>query len=196
MPGIVSMHPVGVKLELPKKAKRVAYIVSRFPAITETFILYEIIELQRRGFSVEVFSLLRQRESVMHREAEGLVKRTHYGRLFSVALLQANLFWLSRRPRAYLRAWWQALRGNRKSPKGLAHSIYVVAQAALFARWMGENEIDHVHADWATHPTLAAYLIRQLTGIRYSFTAHAHDIYIERPMLAENIADARFVATR
>ncbi len=195
MPAIVSIHPAGVKLELPKKAKRVAYIVSRFPAITETFILYEIIELQRRGFSVEVFSLLRQRESVMHREAEGLVKRTHYGRLFSVALLQANLFWLSRRPRAYLRAWWQALRGNRKSPKGLAHSIYVVAQAALFARWMVEKKIDHVHAHWATHPTLAAYLIRQLTGIRYSFTAHAHDIYIERPMLEEKIGDASFVVT-
>lgn len=195
MPATVSIQPADLKLELPKRPKRVAYIVSRFPAITETFILYEIIELQRRGLSVEVFSLLRQRESVMHREAERLVERTHYGRLFSLALIRANLFWLLRRPRTYLRAWRHALRGNRKSPLGLAQTSYVVAQSALFARWMIGQNIDHVHAHWATHPTLAAYLIRQLTGIRYSFTAHAHDIYIERPMLEEKIGDASFVVT-
>src|SRR5260370_9026317 len=133
MPATVSIQPAGLKLELPKKAKKVAYIVSRFPAITETFILYEIIELQRRGTSVEVFSLLRHRESVMHREAEGLVRRTHYGRLFSIALIRANLYCLSSRPRPYLGAWWQALRGNRKSLPALAHAAFLVAPAALLA---------------------------------------------------------------
>jgi glycosyltransferase involved in cell wall biosynthesis len=195
MPATVSIQPADLKLESLKKAKKVAYIVSRFPALTETFILYEIIELQRRGIRVEVFSLLRQREAVMHREAEGLVKRTNYGRMFSFDLIQANLYWLLRRPRAYLAACWQALRGNSKSLRGLAHAAFVVAQAALFSRWMVRQKIDHVHAHWATHPTLAAYLIRQLTGLPYSFTAHAHDIYIDRPMLEEKIGDASFVVT-
>jgi glycosyltransferase involved in cell wall biosynthesis len=32
-------------------------------------------------------------------------------------------------------------------------------------------------------------------NLPYSFTAHAHDIYVERPMLREKIHDARFVVT-
>src|SRR5262249_44476839 len=46
-----------------------------------------------------------------------------------------------------------------------------------------------------THPALAAWAIHELTGLPYSFTAHAHDIYVERPMLAEKIERASFVVT-
>ena len=34
-----------------------------------------------------------------------------------------------------------------------------------------------------------------MTGLPYSFTAHAHDIYVERPMLDRKIRDAAFVVT-
>ena len=195
MPATVYLHTSDRTREDPGPAKTIAYLVSRFPAITETFILYEIIELERRGINVEVFSLLRQREPIMHREAEALVKRAHYGHLLSTELVRANLYWLFKRPRAYLRSWWEAIRGNRRSIRALVHTLYVVSQAALFARWMDKNKIAHLHAHWATHPTLAAYVIRRLTGLRYSFTAHAHDIYLERSMLEEKIRDASFVVT-
>src|SRR5262244_3699601 len=181
--------------ERPRPSRRVAYIVSRFPAITETFILYEILELRRRGVQVEVFSLLRQRDSVMHREASELVTRTHYGRLLSPPIWRANLSWLFKQPRAYLAAWWCALRGNRGSLRSLAHAAYVVTQASFFAQRLRQISIDHVHAHWATHPTLAAFIIRRLTALPYSFTAHAHDIYVERPMLAEKIRESSFVVT-
>ena len=49
--------------------KRIAYIVSRFPKITETFILFEIVELARLGTEVGVFSILREKEGIMHAEA-------------------------------------------------------------------------------------------------------------------------------
>ena len=176
-------------------SRTLAYIVSRFPAITETFILYEILELERRGIKVEVFSLLRQRDRVMHREAGELVKRTHYGDLLSPRVWRANLWWLVNQPRTYLGAWWCALRGNARSLRLLAHATYVVIQAAFFARRMKQSGIDHVHAHWATHPTLAALIIRRLVGLPYSFTAHAHDIYVERPMLAQKIREASFVVT-
>jgi len=178
-----------------RPSKTLAYIVSRFPAITETFILYEIVELERRGINVEVFSLLRQREPVMHREARALVQRAHYGHLLSLDLLRSNVRWLLRNPRAYLSAWRDAIKGNWRSWSSLMRAVFVVAQAALFAELMQRKRIEHVHAHWATHPTLAAYVIRRLTGLRYSFTAHAHDIYVERSMLAEKIREASFVVT-
>lgn len=178
-----------------KAPKHVAYVMSRFPKISETFILYEILELERLGMRVSVFPLLRQREQVMHAEARAVVERANYSSVASLRVLAAQCFWMRKRPLAYLRAWWRAIRGNISSPKFLARAMVVVPQAAWFARAMQEAGVEHVHAHWATHPALAAYVVQQLAGLPYSFTAHAHDIYVERPMLGEKLQHASFVVT-
>lgn len=178
-----------------KKPTRIAYLMSRFPKISETFVLYEIVALEELGFHVEIFPLVREREPVQHREAERLAKRAHDVRLASRAVLAAQLHWLRRRPDAYLAAWGAALRGNLRSPRFLIRALAVVPLAATFAWRMEELSVGHIHAHWATHPALAAYVASRLTGIPYSFTAHAHDIYVDRPMLEEKIRRAAFVVT-
>lgn len=174
---------------------RVAYVMSRFPKISETFILYEILALEALGVAVEVFPLVREREPIQHREATRLANAAHHLRPFSLAVLRAQWYWLRRRPRAYASVWLAAIRGNITSPRFLARAMVVVPLAAAFARDMRELRVHHIHAHWATHPALAAYAASRLTGIPYSFTAHAHDIYVERPMLREKIERARFVVT-
>lgn len=188
--------PVGsAASEQRRSAPTVAYIMSRFPKISETFILYEILELERLGLRVEVFPLLREQTGVVHEEARAFVDRAHFNTLFSRATLAAQLYWLARSPKRYLKAWFNALRGNVSSPRFLYRALVVVPQAALFARQMRELGVSHVHAHWATHPALAAYTVRELTGLPYSFTAHAHDIYVDRTMLREKIHEAEFVVT-
>jgi glycosyltransferase involved in cell wall biosynthesis len=54
--------------------------------------------------------------------------------------------------------------------------------------------IKHIHAHYATHPALVAWLISQLTGISYSITVHAHDIFVEKPMLATKLQDSVFIS--
>lgn len=175
--------------------KKIAYLMSRFPKISETFILYEILELQRLGMQVEIFPLLREKAPVMHAEARTLVEGAHYSSILTKEVLQAQGYWLRRQPAAYLHAWVQAIRGNASSPKALSRALVVVPQAALFAQRMVELGVSHVHAHWATHPALAAYVVGLLTGLPYSFTAHADDIYVERSMLDEKIRHAHFVVT-
>lgn len=175
--------------------KVIAYMMSRFPVTTETFILYEILELERRGWRVEVFPLLPRRASVSHPGSEGVVARAHATPYLSLALLKAQLYWLSKRPGAYLRAWTDAISGNCRSPGFLARALIVVPRAALFARQMDALGVQQIHAHWATHPTLAAFIIQRLSGIPYSFTAHAHDLYVDRSMLAEKLEEASFIAT-
>jgi glycosyltransferase involved in cell wall biosynthesis len=169
--------------------------MSRFPQISETFILYEIAELERAGLSIEIFPLMRQREDASHPEAQALAARAHYSRFVSLPVLAAQFHWLRRRPLAYLGVWWQVLRENVSSPGFLARALAVVPQAAYFARRMHDLGVARVHAHYATHPALAAYVIRRLAGLPYSFTAHAHDIYVDRAMLAEKIAQASAVIT-
>jgi colanic acid/amylovoran biosynthesis glycosyltransferase len=182
-------------MESKKATRRVAYVVSRLPKITETFILYEILELQRLGLDVSVFAIQREHEGVMHAEAVPLIEQAHYGKLTSWEVVTAQLSWLLHSPRAYVNAWWRAIKGNLRSPKFLVRAFYVVPLAAHFGRRMQQLEIQHVHATWATHPALAAYVIRILTGIPYSFAAHSHEIYVDRTMLGEKIRRSEFFIT-
>lgn len=173
----------------------IAYIMSRFPKISETFILYEIVELERLGYRVEVFPLLREREAVVHPEARPVIERAHYSTPYDRTVLAAHRYWLRRAPQRYLELWRSVLAGNATSLKFLSRSVVVLLQAAWFAQQMEELGITHVHAHFATHPALAAYIVNQLTGIPYSFTAHADDIYLEPSMLAEKIDHAHTVVT-
>jgi glycosyltransferase involved in cell wall biosynthesis len=182
-------------MESKRRRKRIAYVISRFPKITETFILYEILELQRLGLDVSVFAIQREHEGIMHPEAVSLVNEAHYARLASWQVVRSQLWWLLRSPRAYVNAWWRAIKGNVRSPNFLVRALYVVPLAAHFARRMQQLGIEHVHATWATHPALVAYVIRVLTGIPYSFAAHSHEIYIDRTMLREKIRRAEFFIT-
>jgi colanic acid/amylovoran biosynthesis glycosyltransferase len=179
----------------PGRRRRVAYVVSWFPAITETFILDELRELARRGVEVEVLPLFGARGGEVHAGFGALRWRTHYQRTLSWELVAAQLHFLRRKPLVLLRAWAEALRGNAPSRKLLVRTPAVLLKAAVVARRVEGMGVDHVHAHWATHPALAAWLVRELTGVRYSFTAHAHDLYVDRAMLREKVARAEFVAT-
>jgi glycosyltransferase involved in cell wall biosynthesis len=70
----------------------------------------------------------------------------------------------------------------------LAAGYSTSSTAACFARAVGlaawiERErrrgrpIDHVHAHFAHDPALVAFFTRRLTGVPFSFTAHARDLY-------------------
>lgn len=170
-------------------------MASRFPAITETFVLDELRELRARGVDLEVLPLFGARGGEVHSAFRELRARTHYHRTFSWELAGAQLHWLRRRPRALLAAWAGALRATAPSPKLLVRAPAVLLKAALVARRIEAMGITHVHAHWATHPALAAWTVRALTGVPYSFTAHAHDLFVDRAMLREKVRDAAFVVT-
>ena len=55
--------------------------------------------------------------------------------------------------------------------------------------------VQRVHAHWATYPTLAALVVKQLAGIPYSFTGHAHDIFVGYGGLGRKVDEADLVIT-
>jgi glycosyltransferase involved in cell wall biosynthesis len=177
------------------RGRRIAYLMSWFPAITETFILDELRELRAQGIDVAALPLFGSRGGGVHAGWRELAASTHYHRTLSWELCAAQLHWLRRRPRALLRAWAEALTRSAASRKLLVRTPLVLLKGALLARRLEAMGVRHVHAHWATHPTLAAWLVSELTGIGYSFTAHAHDLYVDRAMLREKVAGARFVVT-
>ena len=172
----------------------VAYIMSRFPLLTETFILREMLELERRGLPLEVFPLLRAHASVRHEEVDCLKAAIHYTPFLSPAIILANASFLRRKPGRYLRLLWTILKGNWGSTNLFTGALGIFPKSVYFARLVEKHRVVHVHAHYATHPALCAMIISELAGVGYSFTAHAHDIFLEQRMLAEKVRKARFVA--
>ncbi|HUT11660.1 MAG TPA: glycosyltransferase family 4 protein [Thermoguttaceae bacterium] len=185
----------GRPAERPRRHCKVAYIMSRFPALTETFVLYEILEVQRRGVEVELFPLLRIRTNVMHPEAAELVRRAHFQPFLSWPILRANLGFILRKPRVYFAALWALLRGTWGSFRFFTGAVAIFPKTVHFARLMEQQGVTHVHAHFANHPAAAAFVIRRLTGIPYSFTAHGSDLHRDRHMLREKVAEAAVVIT-
>jgi glycosyltransferase involved in cell wall biosynthesis len=77
----------------------------------------------------------------------------------------------------------------------LLKSLVLVPYAIYLSDLLKKRGIGHVHAHWATYPATTAFLIREWSGIPYSFTAHAYDIYMISRMLPAKLAAAEFVVT-
>lgn len=174
-------------------APRIAYVMSRFPRLSETFVLFEMIAVESAGATVEVFPLIRERARVVHPEARSFVERMHYEVAASPRVVISNLRWLLSEPRRYLHTLASVVRGTHRSMNFFFGGLASFPKVAHYARTMQELGVDHVHCHFATHPALAGYVIRRLTGIPFSFTAHGSDLHVDRTMLGQKVEDAAFV---
>ena len=170
---------------------RVAYIMSRFPKITETFILYEMLAVMQEGVQVEVYPLMRG-DPVMHPEAEPLAAAAHYTPHLSAGVVISNVQLLVRHPRRYLSTLWTALRATQGSRRFFSGVIAFFGKSVHMGRLMQRQGIDHIHAHFASFPAATAYIIHRLTGIPYSFTAHGSDLHRDQHFLREKVDGAAF----
>jgi glycosyltransferase involved in cell wall biosynthesis len=167
--------------------------MSRFPKLTETFVLYELLAVERAGARVELYPLLRERTDVMPAEARPLVARAHYLPFVSRAIVASQVWWLVHHPRRYLGTLATVVRGTLRSPNFLLGTLGIFPKVSTAARAMAEHGVDHVHCHFANHPAMAGYVIRRLVGIPYSFTAHGSDLHVDRTFLCPKVAAAAFV---
>ena len=174
---------------------KIAYIMSRFPKLTETFILYEILEAQHQGVRIELFPLLREQQKVTHPEVRILTEKAHFHPFLSLRILGAQLHYLLRKPLVYFRLWGEVLRGTMGSLNFFFGAIGIFPKSVRFAYEMEQLGISHIHAHFATHPAVAGLIIHRLTGIPFSFTAHGSDLHVERKMLDRKVAAAAFAVT-
>ncbi len=170
----------------------VAYIMSRFPKLTETFVLDEILELEARKIRVEVFPLWREPATVLHPGARAVVDRAHFLPTLDLSILGDNLRTLINQPHRYLSTLATLIVANRGSLRFLAGALAIFPKSVAFARRMKTLGVTHVHAHFASHPAAAAFVVGRLSGLSWSFTAHGSDLHREQAMLREKVAEAKF----
>jgi len=179
----------------PGGTPRIGYVLSLFPCYDETFILREIKGLAERGVRLRIFSLRRRRDPVIQEDARPFMTETLYEPYLSFGVVAAVLRAVLRKPRplAGLVAWM--VKGCWRRPFALAKSLAFLPKAIRFAERAQEDGIEHLHAHWATYPATVALVMSRLTGITWSFTCHAHDIFHDPSLLPEKLERAEFALT-
>ncbi len=173
---------------------KIAYVVSRFPAASETFVVRELNALVARGgFEVTLMSLFASVDDFLHPDAAPWAPGLH--RPSPTQALGAAAWWLVRRPLRLLAAVGRVIGETRRHPRILGRNLVALALATAHARTVSVERIEHVHAHFASYPSLSAWLCGRLCDVPYSFTAHAHDIFVSDHLLAMKVAEARFVVT-
>ncbi len=170
---------------------RVAYLFTRFPHLTETFLQREVLAMKQLGFEPALYSL--------HRG----------GGVFAGTTVRAFNKW------RLLRLFWLAFVEGARRPEALAEvarrlfltwprdwlnhweNLYGAGIAVVLAREIRAGGFQHAHSVWASLPATTAWVLSRLTGITFSIGAHAYDLfeYGGDWLLPEKCADAAFVHT-
>ncbi len=182
--------------EVPKR--RIAYLVKTFPRLSETFILNEILGLERLGVDLHIFSLKRPEEpAVQPAVAHVQAKVTYVPSLapqFRPDDIARLLFCHTVLACAGLRRY--ALAAKFHFFKRGRSRLKDFLQAGYLAWALRKEGFEHLHVHFANVPATVAELVQRFIGTPYSLTAHAKDIYLTpADELARKIRSAECVLT-
>jgi glycosyltransferase involved in cell wall biosynthesis len=177
-----------------RAAGRLGYLVTSFPRTSETFIINEIIELERQGFDLRIYSMVAATDRIRHRLVDQIHSPVRYlpkPLSRSTATVLADHVWLlARSPRAYVSTLCRVVMS------GELDLIARFPQAPCLVRMLERDGVAHVHAGFVHMPGSLAYIVSLLTGRPYSLGTHARDLYHSPPaLLRKKLAAARVVFT-
>ncbi len=171
---------------------RLAYLVSRYPAVSHTFILREVLALRAMGFEIKVASVNSPDAPPEKWTAEerGEASRTYYLKgTPKFAVLAAQLRRLLRNPARYCSAAWYATR------LAGAYGLFYFMEAVLLAEWMEQDGTRHLHVHFATPAATVALVLTRVSPVTFSITVHGPDEFydVSAYRLVEKIEGARFL---
>lgn len=173
---------------------KVLYIVSLFPCWSETFIVREIREVLAHGVDIRILSLKAPQEELVQEDARELLPRVIYPP-GGWELMRSAVSGIRRDFRHNLGFILLVFRELWRSPISLAKTLVVWLRTLGTADAVRAWRPDRIHAHWATYPASSAMHLSRLVGVPFSFTAHAHDIFVEQQLLGPKLETAEFVAT-
>ena len=166
---------------------RVAYIVRSWPRLSQTFIVNEVLALERLGLALVIFRMTaaddpeaQDQAAEVRSPVHDLETARHHGRADVVA---EHVGVLLASPWRYLSTVAFVLRGRQLAAgystttrANCFHKAVHLAALVRAERRQG-RPFERIHAHFAHDPALVGLLAHRLTGIAFSLTAHARDLY-------------------
>jgi len=154
----------------------VAIIVKGYPRLSETFIAQEILALEQRGLEAHIVSLRRPTDPAIHdlhrRIRAPVLYLPEYLYEEPLRVLRGLLRGL-RRPgfRRALLHWLRDLRRDPTANRGRRFGQALVLAAEL------PPQIGHLHLHYLHTPASVGFYAAEITGLPFSLSAHAKDIW-------------------
>ncbi|TVM34578.1 glycosyltransferase family 4 protein [Oceanidesulfovibrio marinus] len=183
-----------------KQGRQLGLVLKGYPRISETFIANEIRLLEELGFNIHIISMRKPRESFTHDCVKRIRAKVSYlpEHLYRnlPRFLYHNILQYLRDPKRY-RAGLKLMRERLRDTSSPKATVRHLLQAGyLVHKFLPRTDIGHLHAHFAHSPTSVAQFASLLSGLNFSFTAHAKDIYTQLPeRVAQKMARAAFVVT-
>ncbi|WP_081737708.1 glycosyltransferase family 4 protein [Arthrobacter sp. H41] len=177
----------------PSSPSRTAYVLKIYPRFSETFIVTEILAREAAGEELDIFSLRAPVDPRFHPE---------------LARVQAPVTYVTK-PAKLSDGWGMMAAAHRAVPDFGARFADLlpsmvdmdpldVHQGIELATLFSSRGITHAHAHFGSVAARTARIASALTGIPFSFTAHAKDIFheeVDQPTLISLIGHAHHVVT-
>lgn len=178
---------------------RLGMLLKGYPRISESFISTEILLLESLGVPIEIFSLRQPRETFCHDHVTEIAAPVTYLPEYVLPNL-ATLF------RSNMRLWrtlgahypgcFRDALKRAYERRAVATVRHFLQAGHLAMTRLAGSKVSHIHAHFCHTPASVAFFASGLTGLPFSFTAHAKDIYTSDPeQLSRKIRRARFVVT-
>lgn len=165
--------------------KAVAYILAEFPSKTETFILKEVLFIND-SLPLHIIVLKKGDKHINNHGCNAfdnsIIYVPHWWSLKILLHAALNVNILCKK--FIFSGFWNCL-----------HRVKALLISSYVAGKIEEMRIGHIHAHFANYPTDVAMMVSDFLGIPFSFTAHAHDIYVDTHELPAKIGKAKFVTT-
>ncbi|BDC52107.1 colanic acid biosynthesis glycosyltransferase WcaL [Bryobacterales bacterium F-183] len=200
--------------------RRIAYVLKAFGRTSETFITNEIYLLEQCGVPLHIFSLKTLAGQKKHGRLNAIQSSVTYlpdtEELSGASLIAwlwrnagpfaaAHQRLLRRDATTYFAALGEALRmafRYRQTAWAAPRKVFIkeFLQAGFIAdALLQDSQIAHIHAHFCHGATTVAMFASRLSGIPFSFTAHAKDIYLQElnpgDLLPTKMRRADFVVT-
>ncbi len=182
------------------KAPLLGMVLKGYPRLSETFISNEIRLLEEEGFRIHIISMRPPRERMRHASVGAIRAEVTYlpEHLLPAlpAFLWSNLRTCLRAPGRYAKALALCLRRFPQAPKKHTWLKHFLQAGYLLHVTRKGPPLEHFHAHFAHTPSSVALYAAAMAGTGFSFTAHAKDIYTQRPgPLRLKLRLARFCVT-
>jgi glycosyltransferase involved in cell wall biosynthesis len=157
-------------------ADRVAFVLKGYPRLSETFIAQEILALERRGLDIDIVSLRHPTESRRHPIHDDIQADVLYlPEYLHHEPARVLTAWRSARKRTGYSLAWAAFHADLlRDPT--RNRVRRFGQAAVLAHELPAG-VHQLHAHFLHTPASVTRYASLLTGIPWSCSAHAKDIW-------------------
>ncbi|GAB6036271.1 glycosyltransferase [Fundidesulfovibrio butyratiphilus] len=175
---------------------KTAYVTLWYPKPSETFVVGEVNALKRLGLPIKVYTLYgKLTKHVSKGMGQCPVEVERLGCRSVSECVSALRYWWRTHPMRFRQVARQVLGRRWRDLEQTGENSWAFLSGCRLARLFEADGVRHIHAGWANGPATAAWTAHLLTGIPFSFTGRAGDIYPPDGALREKIAQASFVRT-